>query len=108
MGLGWVFLAMAGRGGSHRVEADTGEIISPSPFLAQRPPLKAPRPSPTHLEEQVTQQSQLSVLPGVLEWHLDIAAREGRENLQWAAVYRPHIGRGRLKAVLEGKRPQRQ
>lgn len=60
--------------------------------LAQTPPPKAPRPRPTHLEEQATQQSQLSVLRGVLEWHLDIAASEGREGLTVGSSLQPPHG----------------
>lgn len=47
-------------------------------FLAQKP-LKFHRPNPTHLEEQVTQQSQLSVLLDELEQHPDIATWKGRK-----------------------------
>lgn len=107
VGLGWVFLAIIGIGGFYRVESDTGEIISFSPFLSQKPPQTAPRPSPTHLEEQATPQSQLSVLPGVLEWHLDIAAREGREGLTvGSSLQAPHRERKTESSPRRKKTPE--
>lgn len=69
----------------------------PSPLQS---PHKDPRPSTTYPEEQATQQNQLCVLLGALEWHLDIAAGEEREGpMAGSSLQAPHreTGRGRQK-----------
>lgn len=48
-------------------------------FHDAQKPHQVDSPSITHLEEQVTQQSQLSVLLDELEQHLGIATWEGRD-----------------------------